>query len=325
MLSFINPDIYHGTKKKKDFFEGWYFKIVQPKTEEVFSFIPGIIFSKDPQYSHSFIQVLQGKNTAYNYIKYTTESFKAATNNFNIQIEESHFSLNGINLKINNSETNICGELKFSNIIKWPDNIINPGSMGFYNYLTFMQCYSQVCALDGVVSGILNINGRNIDFTGGRVYIEKNWGRDFPYSYVWAQCNTFSSVSASLTCSIAHIPFSFTSFTGFLVGLYVKGKFYEFSTINRSKLNLRFGDGELSAAINNGKYTLSFHTVCQSDMFMTLFAPKAEKMHQIARETLTGKVIVLLIKNRTEEVIFKDTGHLAGVEYCGNYKDLSRE
>lgn len=29
----INPDIYHGWKKEKNFFEGWYFKIVNAKKD----------------------------------------------------------------------------------------------------------------------------------------------------------------------------------------------------------------------------------------------------------------------------------------------------
>ncbi|MDS0524252.1 hypothetical protein NNC19_01090 [Clostridium sp. SHJSY1] len=46
--------------------------------------------------------------------------------------------------------------------------------MGFYNYLDFMECYSQVCAVDGYIRGKLYINEEEIDFTGGKVYVEKN-------------------------------------------------------------------------------------------------------------------------------------------------------
>lgn len=46
--------------------------------------------------------------------------------------------------------------------------MINPGSMGFYNYLKFMECYSQVCALDGDIIGALEIDNKVVDFTGGR-------------------------------------------------------------------------------------------------------------------------------------------------------------
>ncbi|EKY26723.1 hypothetical protein HMPREF0216_01908 [Clostridium celatum DSM 1785] len=41
--------------------------------------------------------------------------------------------------------------------------------MGFYNYLNFMECYSQVCALDGGIYGYLKLNNKEIDFTDGKM------------------------------------------------------------------------------------------------------------------------------------------------------------
>lgn len=61
----VNPDIYHGWKKEKNFFEGWYFKIVNAKKDRGMAFIPAIIKSSKKDYSHSFIQVLDGKNNKF--------------------------------------------------------------------------------------------------------------------------------------------------------------------------------------------------------------------------------------------------------------------
>ncbi|MGL6107778.1 hypothetical protein [Romboutsia sp.] len=103
MREIINPDLYHCSRKSSDFFEGWYFKIV-----------------------------------------------------------DNRFTLNNINLDLEytneaNIKNYIKGNLEFINIFKWKDNIITPGSM---------ECYSQVCALDGDILGNLNINGEDIDFKG---------------------------------------------------------------------------------------------------------------------------------------------------------------
>jgi len=54
-----NPDIYHGKNNKSNFFEGWYFKLVEPKRGDTYCFIPGIFISDKKEQSHSFIQVLQ--------------------------------------------------------------------------------------------------------------------------------------------------------------------------------------------------------------------------------------------------------------------------
>ena len=54
-----NPDMYHGWGKEKNYFEGWYFKIVDPTEQYAFAFIPGISIGQENQ--HAFIQVLDGK------------------------------------------------------------------------------------------------------------------------------------------------------------------------------------------------------------------------------------------------------------------------
>jgi hypothetical protein len=87
--------------------------------------------------------------------------------------------------------------------------------MGFYNYIPNIQCYSQFCALDFDLEGTLTLKGKEINLAGGKGYIEKNWGKAFPYSWIWVQANNFPDITASLSCSLGHIPFGFTSFRAF--------------------------------------------------------------------------------------------------------------
>lgn len=49
---FVNPDMYHGWHKKSNFFEGWYFKLVDASTQQVFVFIPGMHLGKIKNHSH---------------------------------------------------------------------------------------------------------------------------------------------------------------------------------------------------------------------------------------------------------------------------------
>ncbi|MGL5353036.1 MAG: tocopherol cyclase family protein, partial [Clostridium sp.] len=149
MGTFTNPDLYHGKNKKSNFFEGWYFKIVDKNNENQFAFIAGISKSPKGNNNHSFIQVLNSKTLNYKYNKFNEESFHFNNKNFKIKVDKSIFALDHIKLNISSKNSVIKGKLKFNNTIKWPDSIINPGSMGFYNYLCFMECYAQVCVLDG--------------------------------------------------------------------------------------------------------------------------------------------------------------------------------
>ena len=320
-----NPDLYHGNNKKLNFFEGWYFKIVHPNKNLTYCFIPGIFLSNKEESSHSFIQVLKGHEASFEYLRFKKEEFRAREGEFYINIGESNFSLNEMKLNINQQGEKIYGTLTFNNIIKWPDTFINPGSMGFYNYFTFMQCYSQVCAVDGDIDGSLNINGALVDFTGGKVYVEKNWGKDFPYSYIWVQGNSFEKGEGSIACSIGHIPFLVTSFTGFLIGLYLKGEFYEFTTINRSALSINCGDERLVLKTENKEYILKIEALYKEETIMDLYAPRGEDMVPIARETLQGNVTVTLYDKKTNSIIFSDKSSAAGVEFSGDYKNLNNK
>lgn len=319
-----NPDIYHGKDKKSNFFEGWYFKIVQPGTGNTYSFIPGVFISSEEGQSHSFIQVLKGNQNNFKYLKFKKDEFKASTSEFNLKVKESSFSLNKIDLNINDKDEKISGTLYFDSIIRWPDSIINPGSMGFYNYLGFMQCYSQVCAVDGLIRGKLFINGEIVDFTGGKLYIEKNWGRAFPYSYIWVQGNSFTKGDGAVTCSIGNIPLPFplTSFTGFLIGIYAKGRFYKFTSINKSTLSIKCENEKIVLETCNKDYFLKIEGSYKQDDFMNLYAPRDGSMIPIASETLNGNLSVNLYDKKTSCIIFSDNCSSAGIEFSGDYKNL---
>lgn len=309
-----NPDVYHGNYRMKNYFEGWYFKLVQPNTGYTYCFIPGVFYSNEDKNSHSFIQVIRGNENIFQYLRFDKDEFKASTSDFKLQVGKSYFSLNKIQLNINQQNEKISGTLYFDRIIKWPDTIINPGSMGFYNYLGFMQCYSQVCAIDGIIYGNLSINGETVDFTGGKLYIEKNWGKAFPYSYIWVQGNTFSKGDGSITCSIGHIPFPIKSFTGFLIGFYAKGHFYKFTSMNLSTLKIHSNRDKLIIKTCNRAYYLIIEASYPQDTFLDLYAPKAGNMIPAARETLKGTLYVTLKDRKRGCVIFQDTCSSAGIE-----------
>lgn len=309
-----NPDVYHGNNKMKNYFEGWYFKLVQPSTGYTYCFIPGVFYSNENRNSHSFIQVIRGNENSFQYLRFDKDEFKASTSDFKLQVGKNYFSLNKIHLNINQQNEKISGTLYFDRIIKWPDTIVNPGSMGFYNYLGFMQCYSQVCAIDGIIYGNFSINGEIVDFTGGKLYIEKNWGKAFPYSYIWVQGNTFSKGDGSITCSIGHIPFPIKSFTGFLIGFYTKGHFYKFTSMNLSTLKIHSNRDELIIKTCNRDYYLRIEASYPQDTFLDLYAPKAGNMIPAARETLRGTLYVTLKDRKSGCVIFQDVCSSAGIE-----------
>ena len=318
MKETFNPDLYHGQHKRKNFFEGWYYKIVDKKNNYKIAIIPGVSLGHNEDQHHCFIQIVNSTDLKYNYLSYDMNNFKYSNKPFRICINSNIFNLDGINLYINKDNLYIKGNLVFKNIIKWPDSILSPGSMGFYNYLKFMECYSQVCVLNGSLVGHLIINGENIDFTGGKVYIEKNWGKSFPKSWLWIQSNSFKNRKASITCSLGTIPFPIKDFNGFLIGATVEDEFYNFTTINRSKINIKTLGDDIVLTVTKKNLKLTLKTYTKPEEFLVLKAPIKGSMTSFVKETLNGQVYMLLEDTDSNKIIFNDIGTCTGVEYGGD-------
>lgn len=316
LKSLRNPDLYHG-RLSKNYFEGWYFKLVDKNMEHAFAFIPGIFFSPIKDHDHAFIQVVDGTRKTYRYERFSNESFSASANKFFVDIDGNSFGRSGLVFNLARDELNITGKVEFINHLYWPDSFLNPGSMGFYNYILKMQCYSQVCAMDFDLNGSLQVNGESINFTGGKGYIEKNWGAAFPYSWIWIQCNHFQTERASLSCSLGHIPFPISSFRGFLVGLYVDDKFYEFTTMNRSKTEVIQKGTDVIMHLKNRDYSLTIDCETITEDFILLKGPRDNQMVPLVQENLQGLVNITLKESSGGRIIYNDSGRFAGVEYGG--------
>jgi hypothetical protein len=78
-----------------------------------------------------------------------------------------------------------------------------------------MECYHAIIHLTHDIHGMIELDGQTLDFTGGTGYIEKDYGRSFPRTYIWIQASHFDSTDASFVFSRARIPFMGSEFLGF--------------------------------------------------------------------------------------------------------------
>ena len=60
-----------------------------------------------------------------------------------------------------------------------------------------MECNHGLVSFDHSLEGTMAIDGREVDFEGGRGYTEKDWGKAFPAGYVWMQTNHFERSGTS--------------------------------------------------------------------------------------------------------------------------------
>lgn len=317
----LNPDIYHGHGKRPPYFEGWYFKIIDASEKHRYAIIPGIFIAEDPAKNHAFIQVLDGINGTATYHEYPHTAFHADYERFEVCVGNSTFTRDCIALDINDDQLQLSGQLRFESLTPWPVTLTAPGIMGWYAWVPFMECYHGVVSLDHVIRGALTLNGRTLDFTHGRGYIEKDWGQNFPSGYVWQQSNHFESVGTSLTASIALIPFLNRTFSGFIIGLWHNGTLYRFATYTGAiteKLDIT--DDHVYWTVRDRRYRLEMTSERVSGGLLK--APIRTEMHKRVDETINSSVQVRLSTLDGDKALFAGTGRNAALEVHGDLERL---
>jgi hypothetical protein len=314
------PEVYHGkTNIQGTFFEGWFYKIVDKSERHVYAFIPGIFVDKEKKCSHSFIQILNGEDHSAYYIKYPEHEFNASGKELDVKIGNSRFKYRSLELNIED-DINVKGNLNFSRIKQWPVKTFSPGAMGWYTFVPFMQTYHGILSLNHSIEGTLNINGENIDFTGGKGYMEKDWGSAFPSAYVWIQSNHFSDESISITASIAKIPWLGSYFRGFIIGVNFNEELIKFTTYNGSSLQgLSISESEINFSVENKNHKL-FVNVLRKDEAV-LKGPYDDLMASQVSESLNSTLYIEL-KHKKQGILFAGGGKHAGVDVNGTLEDI---
>ena len=213
-----DPSAYHGEKNKRPFFEGWYNKLVTDDDQSL-AIIPGIYRSGVNKNQTVFIMIFDGGSVDVFYERFEVQQFSCSTSSYDLHIGSNYFSSQKIILDIESETLTIKGQVTTDNLKPWPVTIFEPGCMGWYAYVPTMECFHGILSMDHSLDGEIEFNGSHYNFAGGRGYIEKDWGRNFPKNWIWAQSNHFSNNDLSITASLATIRWKNTTFAGFIVGL----------------------------------------------------------------------------------------------------------
>ena len=310
-----NPDMYHGWGKSKNYFEGWYFKIVDPNEQYVFAIIPGISKGTEENRQHAFIQLFDGKNCKATYHEFPMTAFQASPDKFALKLADNYFSAKKVQLNL----PNLQGELHFKNPYPWPKMLGAPGIMGWYSFVPFMECYHGVVSMNHLLAGHLKINQQNVRFTGGKGYIEKDWGRSFPSCWIWMQSNHFDTdYPVSLIASVANIPWIGTHFIGYIVGFLVHQKLYRFATYTGAMMKAQLEDEKVLLTFKDRKNRLviTAHQAKGSD----LLSPISGDMKAKVNESIQATIEVELYEK--EQLIFKGMGRNGGLEVAGEVAQL---
>lgn len=317
IINIFHPERFQGVGKKKEYFEGWYFKIVDASRDQSFALIFGISYDKSGQ-AEVFCQFLDSQSNRSDYYKFNLQDFSFNKEKFEIKFEKN---------KIYKQELEIVlprchGRLVFSKNIFWPKHWYSPGIMGFLAFLPFLECRHHIITLRCQVHGQIVIDGKKIDLTAAQGYLEKDWGKSFPKWHIWLAGNNFAKNNATIFFSVAKVPFLFFNFTGFISALEFQGKIIKFTSYNLSKIRKITAKKEcLELLLTNRRYCLQIEV--RGDKFAELILPRAGKMAEVLRETLTAQGDIKLIEKKTNKIIFQDKVKYLGLEIAGKVEEIN--
>lgn len=323
--SIMHPERYHGHHRSSGpFFEGWYYKLVDASEQHRLAVIPGIFLGRDRRNSEAFVQVLNGMTGHATYHRYPADDFRVSPDDFDIRVGPNRFQAGCAYLDIDDSQRRIKGEVQFSDIKPWPVTLRSPGIMGWYGWIPVMECYHGVVSLDHTIDGRLVVDGATVDFSGGRGYIEKDWGEAFPKAYIWMQSNHFSAAGTSLTASIAVIPWRRSTFIGFIVGVLHTGRLYRYATYTGAVVEkLDITDDHVEWVMRDRKTRLELRAVREQGGL--LHAPVRTEMHRRVNETILSSVEMRLSEVRgAGRVVVQDRGRIAALEVHGELERLAK-
>ena len=188
-----------------------------------------------------------------------------------------------------------------------------------------IDTYHGLLSLDHEIRVALAINDSREEFTGGRGYIEKDWGRSFPSAWVWMQTNHFGRPGASLTASVAIIPWLRSAFGGYIVGLWHEQRLHIFATYNGARVDwLAVDPKHVEWTLRNRTHRLEIRAHRREGSL--LLAPTLEDMGRRIPETMQAAVDVKLyaLEPAGARLVWSDTGVCAGLEVAGDIERLVR-
>ena len=313
-----NPILFQGRNKRKAYFEGWYFKQVSEDLKTTISIIPGI--SLDENDPHCFIQLISTKmsdafkdtSLQTEYFRFPLDAFSYKEDPFYFQIADNYFSETGISIFLESEHLKLKGQIYFGAFRGIDTNWIHPNIMGFFAYIPKMECYHGIVSMTHSLKGSLDLNEEKVSFENGKGYIEKDWGRSFPNTYLWIQSNHFGESDAALMCSVANIPFMGTAFRGFICNLYLSGKEYRFASYNKSKLKVHeFSPTRTRLTLSRKDLIIKIDASMENGALLQ--APHLGVMSHRIKEGLFGEVSVTL-QNSSGNILFCSVGHQCGIE-----------
>ncbi len=267
----FRPSRFQGAHRHRSYFEGYYFKVVDPVTDVALALIPGISWDEHGV-GHAFIQVIDGVAGRATYERYRVGEFESgkwkvsrsgvdesgsrglqlgsrrvpsvrveldeaafAKTSFAFAIGPNRFSDSGMSVDL----PGLRADFGFRQNVPWPSKPWSPGAMGPFSFVPGMQCKHGVVSLHHKVTGTLQLGGQTPIILSPQAvgYIEKDWGSSFPLRWTWLQTNHLDGETdpCCLLVSAGVVPWVTGAFDGHIAAILLRGQLKIFATYNGSR------------------------------------------------------------------------------------------
>ena len=287
-----------GTSRTGPYFEGWYFKHQNPQGQTL-ALIPAFHIDGGGHRTAS-LQVIS--SDASWWLEYPEAQLQLSRQPSRIQIGQSSFSNQGIDLHIQQDGLSLLGAVHYG-----PFTILRSDIMGPFRFFPGMQCSHGIISMGHSLTGALELNGKRLDFSNGIGYIETDRGRSFPSAYLWTQCIWGGPEPGSLMLASATVPLSAGGFTGCICSVFCGGREYRL-TANEGANTLHGG------AVGFHKRLWDWEAG-EEQVTFTLLSPDGEEgfpgnLQVQVRYTLAGSALVMDYRAKSDrDTVVNLSGH----------------
>lgn len=289
---------FHGARRRKNYFEGWYLKHQTPEGRSL-ALIPAFHIDRAGRRSAS-LQVLSGGESWW--LEYPAEEFQAAEEVFRVRLGENLFDSEGVRLAVEREGLSLHGTLYYGSFSPLCSDIMGP-----FRLLGGMECAHGVLSMGHPVWGELRLNGQEYRFSAGRGYAETDRGRSFPDTYLWTQC--LWGEGSGIMLAVASVSTPVGTFTGCVCAVIWGGREYRLATYRGVRVEAWSAAG---AALRQGEYCLRAEVLGARPR--SLRAPAEGGMGRTVHESLEARVRYRFWAG--EELLFDHTDPWASFEYA---------
>lgn len=320
-------NISTGEVDRGDWYEWWYFKLIDPATDTPFYFLYGVTNPWDsgasPQKdtSRAFVGFGHFGEKWILEKQYPVETMRAEYGRFALDFGNGNAAADGWL----QGELNGIGTNRTEHRVKWSLRTATDwryDAMGWTMRLPWASnifWYPAQASL--FASGTLDIDGKIYEIRDAKGYQDRNWGRGFPKWWAWVVANDFEGSPETVLAGGGGMPkvLGLFDFPVFSMGLRHEGREYTFRINDGDWVNfdIAFGQWKLTL-VNHEGFRLDVEGDAPQERFMDLvfLTPQGEEFHDL--EALKGHLRVKLSR-----WIFPDgwntlaelESHKAGLEF----------